>query len=119
MVDVGLNPTRMTMSSPLDRPPWTPPLRLDRVRTWRCRQACVCVYVCVPGFGVGVQGLWDVRARVWGGRPPLRLDRVRTCRCRHGWGGGGVSGFGVRGRGVWGIGLGGWGFGVSACQGSG
>jgi hypothetical protein len=35
MVDVGLNATLMTMSSPLDNPPCTPPLRLVRVRTCR------------------------------------------------------------------------------------
>ncbi len=33
IVDVGLKPIRMTMSSPFDRPPCTPPLRLVRVRT--------------------------------------------------------------------------------------
>lgn len=34
MVEVGLNATLMKMSSPLEMPPWMPPERLVRVRTW-------------------------------------------------------------------------------------
>jgi hypothetical protein len=34
MVEVGLKATRMTMSSPLEIPPWTPPDRLDLVLTY-------------------------------------------------------------------------------------
>ena len=32
MVEVGLNATRTQIVSPFEMPPWTPPLRFDRVR---------------------------------------------------------------------------------------
>ena len=31
IVEVGLNATRTQIVSPLEMPPWTPPLRFDRV----------------------------------------------------------------------------------------